>query len=261
MSEEEKQLDNPSEIEEQGLANNAPASVQSELSQESEEVEPSSPALEAITDESANPVAPEDRSAVTPEVVTEPTRDVPELESYRQEIEAFKTQLQDSNERYDSLKTQYIRLTADFENFRKRTAKEKQDLETEVKRATISELLSVVDNFERARSQIKPQSDGEMTIHKSYQGVYKLLVDSLKRLGVSPMRPEGKEFDPNIYEAVMRQTTNEHPEGTVLEELQRGYFLGDRVLRHAMVKVAAPMEQMVVSEESDPDATENGPVD
>jgi hypothetical protein len=78
MSEEEKQLDNPSEIEEQGLANNAPASVQSELSQESEEVEPSSPALEAITDESANPVAPEDRSAVTPEVVTEPTRDVPE---------------------------------------------------------------------------------------------------------------------------------------------------------------------------------------
>jgi molecular chaperone GrpE len=81
-----------------------------------------------------------------------------------------------------------------------------------------------------------------MTIHKSYQGVYKQLVDCLKRLGVAPMRPEGQEFDPNFHEAVMREPTDEHPEGTVLEELVRGYFFGDRVLRHAMVKVAAPKE-------------------
>ena len=79
-----------------------------------------------------------------------------------------------------------------------------------------------------------------MAIHKSYQSVYKQLVDSLKRLGVSPMRPEGQEFDPNLHEAVLREPTDEHPEGTVLEELVRGYFLGERVLRHAMVKVAAP---------------------
>jgi molecular chaperone GrpE len=111
-----------------------------------------------------------------------------------------------------------------------------------MRRNTILELLPVVDNFERARSHLKPQSDGEMTIHKSYQGVYKQLVDTLKRLGVSPMRPEGQEFDPNLHEAVMREPTDEHPEGTVLEELVRGYYLGDRVLRHAMVKVAAPKE-------------------
>jgi molecular chaperone GrpE len=72
------------------------------------------------------------------------------------------------------------------------------------------------------------------------------------------MRPEGKEFDPNIYEAVMRQPTDEQPEGTVLEELQRGYFLGDKVLRHAMVKVAAAMEPVVGSEGGDADARENG---
>jgi molecular chaperone GrpE len=88
-----------------------------------------------------------------------------------------------------------------------------------------------------------------MTIHKSYQGVYKQLVDSLKRLGVSPMRPEGQEFDPNLHEAVMREATDEHPEGTVLEELVRGYFLGDRVLRHAMVKVAAPKEDTPLASE------------
>ncbi|MDZ8088541.1 MAG: nucleotide exchange factor GrpE, partial [Nostoc sp. DedQUE12b] len=124
-----------------------------------------------------------------------------------QQIESVKTQLEERS-------TQYMRIAADFENYRKRTSKEKEDLELQVKRNTILELLPVVDNFERARSHLKPQSEGEMTMHKSYQGVYKQLVDSLKRLGVSPMRPEGQEFDPNLHEAVMREPTDEHPEGT-----------------------------------------------
>jgi molecular chaperone GrpE len=113
-----------------------------------------------------------------------------------------------------------------------------------------------VDNFERARSQLKPQNDGEMGIHKSYQSVYKQLVDALKRIGVSPMRPEGKDFDPNLHEAVLRQPTDEHPEGTVMEELQRGYFLGDRVLRHALVKVAAAPEPVETLVESPAEPTE-----
>ena len=68
------------------------------------------------------------------------------------------------------------------------------------------------------------------------------MVESLKRLGVSAMRPEGQEFDPNLHEAVMRETTEEHSEGTIIEELVRGYIIGDRVLRHAMVKVATVPE-------------------
>ncbi|MGB6300528.1 MAG: nucleotide exchange factor GrpE [Rivularia sp. (in: cyanobacteria)] len=151
------------------------------------------------------------------------------------QLNSLKAQLDERN-------SQYMRIAADFENYRKRTLKEKDDLELQVKRNTITELLPIIDNFERARAQIKPQNDGEMGIHKSYQGVYKQLVDCLKRLGVSPMRPEGQEFDPNEHEAVMREPTDEYPEGTVLEELVRGYFLGDRVLRHAMVKVAAQKE-------------------
>jgi molecular chaperone GrpE len=152
------------------------------------------------------------------------------------EAEALKAQLEDRS-------NQYMRIAADFENFRRRTQKEKEDLELKVKIDTINELLPVVDNFERARSHIKPQNDGEMNIHKSYQSVYKQLVDCLKRVGVAPMRSEGKEFDPNLHEAVMRQPTSEQPEGTVVEELVRGYMMGDRVLRHAMVKVAAPPEE------------------
>lgn len=155
------------------------------------------------------------------------------LTELTQQIESLKLQLEERS-------SQYMRIAADFENYRKRTSKEKDELELQVKRNTILELLPVVDNFERARAHLKPQTDGEMTIHKSYQGVYKQLVDCLKRIGVSPMRPEGQEFDPNLHEAVMREPTDEHPEGTVLEELVRGYYLGDRVLRHSMVKVAAP---------------------
>ncbi|MEM6450361.1 MAG: nucleotide exchange factor GrpE [Cyanobacteria bacterium P01_D01_bin.105] len=145
---------------------------------------------------------------------------------------------------------QFTRLTADFENFRKRTATERDNLEIQVKCNTISSLLEVVDNFQRARSQIKPQNDGEMAIHKSYQGVYKQLIEALKKLGVSPMRAEGKEFDPNLHEAVMREPTDEHPEGTVIEEFVNGYLLGERVLRHAMVKVATPLDPSTETSES-----------
>ncbi|MBW4506853.1 MAG: nucleotide exchange factor GrpE [Scytonematopsis contorta HA4267-MV1] len=169
--------------------------------------------------------------------------DAPRVEELTKQIEALKTQLEERN-------VQYLRMQADFDNFRKRTLKEKEDLDAQVKRNTITELLPVVDNFERARSHIKPLNEGEMGIHKSYQSVYKQLVECLKRIGVSPMRPEGELFDPNLHEAVMREPTDEYPEGTVLEELVRGYYLGERVLRHAMVKVSAPKEDAPPSEEN-----------
>ncbi|MGD1809268.1 nucleotide exchange factor GrpE [Dapis sp. BLCC M126] len=166
----------------------------------------------------------------------------PETVLLKEAYESLQAQLETTKFQLEEKESQYKRLGADFDNFRKRTEKEKEDLNTQVKCTTIIELLPVIDNFERARSQIKPANDGEMAIHKSYQSVYKQMVDSLKKLGVSPMRPEGEEFDPNLHEAVMREATAEHPEGTVIEELVRGYILGDRVLRHAMVKVATAPE-------------------
>ncbi len=169
--------------------------------------------------------------------------DAAALADVARQIDTLKAQLEERN-------NQYVRIAADFENFRKRNQKEKEELEQQVKRNTITELLPVVDNFDRARAQIKPQTDAEQAIHKSYQSVYKQLVESLKRLGVSPMRSEGQQFDPNLHEAVMREATDEYPEGTVLEELVRGYYLGERVLRHAMVKVAAPKEDVIPSEEN-----------
>ncbi|MGB3292713.1 MAG: nucleotide exchange factor GrpE [Phormidesmis sp.] len=165
----------------------------------------------------------------------------------QQQLEASQAQLEDRT-------GQFTRLTADLDNFRKRTATERENEEFKVKCNTISALLEVVDNFERARSQIKPQNEGEMTIHKSYQGVYKQLVEALKKLGVSPMRSEGQEFDPNLHEAVMREPTDQYPEGTVIDEFVRGYVLGERVLRHAMVKVATPLDPSAEPDESVPEA-------
>jgi molecular chaperone GrpE len=178
-----------------------------------------------------------------------------------QERDSLAQQLETQNQQIDSLKQRYISLAAEFDNFRKRSQREKEDLEVQIKCKTLGELLSVVDNFERARTQLKPNNDGEMAIHKSYQSVYKSLVDSLKRLGVSPMRPEGQPFDPTYHEAMLREYTDEYPEGTVIEQLVRGYILGDQVLRHAMVKVAAPKEPDTpaedrVSNEASADGTE-----
>ena len=179
-----------------------------------------------------NEFSPSDKGAVS-----DPAEgNVAIVSSLEEQISQLKGQLEDRN-------GQYLRLTADFENFRKRTGREKEELELQVKCNTISNMLEVVDNFERARAQIKPQNDGEMAVHKSYQSVYKQLVEALKRIGVAPMRAEGQEFDPNLHEAVMREPTDEYADGTVIEELVRGYVLEERVLRHAMVKVATPLEE------------------
>ena len=232
MMDEEKQIDNTahrqddSSEEKRAMASDTTA-AQTNLNSEATEAN----AQVAAQPQTESGSATGDQKVST--VVGDQAESKAALSELTKQVESLKTALEERS-------NQYMRIAADFENFRKRTLKEKEDLEQQVKSATISELLPVVDNFERARAQLKPETDTEVNIHRSYQSVYRQMVDALKRLGVSVMRPEGTEFDPNLHEAVMRQPTDEHPEGTVLEELVRGYFLGDRVLRHAMVKVAAP---------------------
>jgi molecular chaperone GrpE len=193
---------------------------------------------------------PQDGGSMTiepgqPPLAAEKAASQSEDAALREEVEALQGQLAEESRQFDELKNRYLSLAAEFDNFRKRTAKEKEELHEQIKGRTLEELLPAIDNFERARSQIVPANDGEMAIHKSYQGVYKILVDNLKRLGVSPMRPEGEPFDPNYHEAMLREPTDEHPEGTILEQLVRGYMLGERVLRHALVKVAAAKEEAI----------------
>jgi molecular chaperone GrpE len=201
------------------------------------------PDVELKSAESSNTIL-EDQDVEGTEEILAPEADGDVVTQLATEVESLRLQVEERT-------SQCMRIAADFDNFRKRTDREKSDLELRVKRDAISELLPVIDSFERARTQIKPQTEEEINIHKSYQGVYKQLVDCLKRVGVSPMRVEGQPFDPNYHDAIMREATDEHPEGTVMEELRRGYLLGDLVLRHAMVKVATPAEESTASEVAD----------
>ena len=139
---------------------------------------------------------------------------------------------------HEALNGQYMRLAADFDNFRKRQSRDSDDLRLQITCSTLGEILPVVDNFDRARQQLNPQHEEAQTLHRSYQGLYKQLVEVFKQLGVSPMRVEGEPFDPSLHEAVLREPSDAHPEDVVIEELQRGYHLNGRVLRHALVKVS-----------------------
>lgn len=155
-----------------------------------------------------------------------------------QRVRELEAQLEALKAEHETVRSQYMRIAADFDNFRKRQSRDQDDLRVQIACSTLSEILPVVDNFERARQQLEPQAEEAQTIHRSYQGLYKQLVDVFKQLGVSPMRVEGEPFDPNLHEAVLREPSDEHSEDMVIAELQRGYHLNGRVLRHALVKVS-----------------------
>lgn len=143
-------------------------------------------------------------------------------------------------EQLDDRKQQYLRLYADFENFRKRTERDKEEQEGTITGKILKKILPVVDDFERAQLQISPKTDGEASIHKSYQSVYKQLLKCLKETGVVRMECVGQDFDPNFHEAIMQEPSPEYGEGIITEELRPGYLVSDdRVLRHSLVKVSS----------------------
>ena len=146
--------------------------------------------------------------------------------------------LEQLEKEHETLRSQYVRIAADFDNFRKRQTRDQDDLRLQLTCTTLSSILPVVDNFDRARQQIEPKGEEAQALHRSYQGLYKQLVDVLKQLGVAPMRVVGQVFDPTLHEAVLREPSDEQPEDIIIEELQRGYHLNGRVLRHALVKVS-----------------------
>jgi len=146
--------------------------------------------------------------------------------------------LQQLEREHETLRNQYVRIAADFDNFRKRQSRDQDDLRLQLQCNTLSEILPVVDNFERARQQLTPESEEAQSLHRNYQGLYKQLVEVLKNLGVAPMRVVGQSFDPTLHEAVLREPSDDYSEDIVVAELQRGYHLNGRVLRHALVKVS-----------------------
>lgn len=136
----------------------------------------------------------------------------------------------------DELQDRLLRTAADFQNYRNRSDRERRELIESAASDVLAELLPIVDNFERAlQAPAPPEAEAFRT---GAELIHRQMLDLLRKRRVTPIEALGADFDPRYHQAVIHEPSDEHREGEVMEELQRGYMLGDRLLRPAMVKVA-----------------------
>ena len=135
-----------------------------------------------------------------------------------------------------ALEDKVRRQMAEFDNFRKRTAKEKEQMFSMGEKSVIEKMLPVIDNFERGLAAV-PEADKENPLASGMEMIYKQLVKQLEDLGVKPIEAVGKEFDPNFHNAVMQVESEEYESGVVAQEFLKGYMYHDTVIRHSMVGV------------------------
>ena len=128
----------------------------------------------------------------------------------------------------------YLRLQADFENFRRRTRQEKEELAAVVTQNLLKDMLPFLDNFERA---LAAEGSDEGGLRAGVEMMYKQMVEALKKEGLEYIETKGKPFDPNFHQAVMRVEDAEKEDGTIVAELQKGYMVKGRVIRPSMVQV------------------------
>jgi molecular chaperone GrpE len=134
----------------------------------------------------------------------------------------------------DELKELLLRRQAEFDNFRKRTEKERSEFAQYAGMELVRELLPIIDDFDRAMKV----DGGSSEYTKGIEMIYSRMFDALKKVGLEPIDTAGKEFDPHLHQAVERVETKDSPEGTILGEFQRGYNFKGKLLRPSMVKVA-----------------------
>jgi len=136
----------------------------------------------------------------------------------------------------DALQDRLLRTAAEFDNFRKRVERERREYQEYAVSDALREFLPIIDNFERA---LQTSAEGDVDAYrKGIELIHKQMLDLLRKRGVTVIEALGAQFDPNLHQAVIQETSGAHREGEVMQELQRGYMLGERLLRPAMVKVA-----------------------
>lgn len=192
-------------MKEKDIQDNIETGVEEELTEKAEETAEEIPAQEAGD-------------------VQEPSAEAQaELDKLRAEAEEHKQRL--------------LRTQADYDNFRRRTVKEKEELGKYASAKLITELLPVIDNFERALGLVN-DSEEVASYAKGVEMIFRQLEGILKAEGLSAMESVGTPFNPEFHQAIMQVESDEYEEGTVVEEVQKGYILKDKVLRPAMVKVS-----------------------
>ena len=164
--------------------------------------------------------------------------DAPEVSAEETEANVDNSDFDKLKEDFDKLNNQYLRLAADFDNYRKRQEAERENLLKFGTENALKKLIEVLDNFERGQKSLENVDDCQK-VKESFGLVHKQVVETLNKLGMEEIKAEGEEFDPNFHEAVMRTPTADYPENTIVNELQKGYKMGDKVLRPTLVNVAA----------------------
>ena len=162
-------------------------------------------------------------------------------EAYEENEPVGPKTLREAQATIDELNDLLVRQAADLENFRKRSQREKDEARQFANQGLLEKLLPVLDNFEMA---LVAAGDADPAIRDGVQMIYGQLLGVLKESGMKPVEAVGEPFDPNLHEAISQQHTDEATEGTVLQQVQRGYKLNDRLVRPARVIVAAaPVEE------------------
>jgi len=145
-------------------------------------------------------------------------------------------ELTDARRELNEMRDRWLRKTAEFDNYRKRIERERREQSDQAVVDVLEALLPIVDDFDRALTvDAGPEADA---YRKGVELIHAKLHDVLKKRGVRPIEALGTDFDPNIHQAVMHEASPDHRDGEVIGELQKGYMLGDKLLRPAMVKVA-----------------------
>ena len=168
-----------------------------------------------------------------------------DVEALTGEVERLREEIEELKEERDEMNDRLLRKAADLENLRRRMDREKKRRHEAGKIAVLESMLEVVDDFERSLEAAQDLDDAEdaEAAYESLKGgvemVFRKFQDQLQSLGVEPIEAEGKPFDEQLHEAMMRQPSDEVEPGTVLQEVRKGYTMGDRVLRHSRVVVAA----------------------
>lgn len=194
-----------------------------------------------------------DSKKVNEEILNEPVKEEAEekTEEVKEETAAEETKTEASEteetspaekkktkeqEKIEELEDRVKRQLAEFENFRKRTDKEKEQMFETGAKSVLEKILPVVDNFERGLSNIKPEEESDPHV-EGMRMIYKQLMTELEKLEVKPIEAVGCEFNPDYHNAIMQVASEEYESGFVAQELQKGYMYRDSVLRHSMVAV------------------------
>jgi molecular chaperone GrpE len=180
-------------------------------------------------------VEEEDKKEITDEEL-EKAEDVELVNDDSNGDNEMKNKLKEKEKEVKEYVDKLQRTMAEFDNFRKRTIREKSMMYENGAKETLEKLLPIVDNFERALDSISDE-EKELPFTQGVEMIFKQLVSAMSELGVEPIDAEGKEFDPNFHHAVTHAEDEEYGENIVSEVFQKGYMYNDTVLRHSMVKV------------------------